>query len=100
MWGCSLQSNFHFGALASKPHLRCAIAPLPRLMLMHVPTTQARSKHWRGLEERSHVSSGTSMRAQRMCCCSVLVSASKRTNADELTLHPSAQPWPGTECQR
>ena len=27
MCGCSLQSNSHFGALASQPHVRCAMAP-------------------------------------------------------------------------
>ena len=32
--------------------------------------------------------------------CSVVMSASGRTNADELPLHSGVQPWPGTECQR
>ena len=63
---------------------------------MHVHTTQARLKQRRGSEERPHVSSGTSMRPQKMCCFSMSMSASERANADELPLHSSEQPWLGT----
>ena len=38
MWGCSLLGNLHFGAIASQPHLRCAIAPPQHTRALTTPT--------------------------------------------------------------
>mmetsp|Transcript_86305 Transcript_86305/g.172706 ORF Transcript_86305/g.172706 Transcript_86305/m.172706 type:complete len:295 (-) Transcript_86305:289-1173(-) len=103
MWGSSHHSKAHLGAFTSKPHLRFArSSPPPPLKSkeQHVPTTQARLKTLNKRAEQEHVSSGTSMRSQKMNCCKELMSARDRLNAEVLSLHSSEQPWLSTECHR
>ena len=60
--------KLHLGTLTPQPHLRSKSVLPPEVSCIHLPTTQGRLKSRKGLFERQHVSSLTSIRSQKRNC--------------------------------